>query len=34
VYLSKIDVADAFYHIWIGAENIPKLGVIFPAEAG
>jgi hypothetical protein len=32
VYLSEIYVADAFYCIWIRAEDVPKLGVQLPAE--
>jgi hypothetical protein len=32
--LAKIDVADAFYRIAIWVADVPKLGVIFPAEAG
>jgi hypothetical protein len=27
-------MADAFYRIWIRAEDIPKLGVLFPASVG
>jgi hypothetical protein len=34
VNLSNIDVADVFYRIWILAEDIPKLGVLFPAGVG
>jgi hypothetical protein len=30
VYLSKIDIADGFYRIWINPEDVPKLGIIFP----
>jgi hypothetical protein len=32
VYLSKIDIADGFYRIWINAEDVPKLGIIFPGD--
>jgi hypothetical protein len=32
VHLSKIDIADGFYCIWIKAEDVPKLGVMFPSE--
>jgi hypothetical protein len=34
VHLSKIDIADGFYHIWIKAEDVPKIGVLFPSRAG
>jgi hypothetical protein len=34
VYLSKVDIADGFYHIWVKAADIPKLGVLLPAEQG
>jgi hypothetical protein len=29
VYLSKIDIADGFYRIWVRAADVPKLGVLF-----
>jgi len=32
VCLSKIDISDGFYHIWVQAEDIPKLGVILPTR--
>jgi hypothetical protein len=34
VYLSKIDIADGFYRIGIRSEDVPKLGVLFPARDG
>jgi hypothetical protein len=34
VFLAKIDVAGAFYRITLWAADVPKLGVIFPSEAG
>jgi hypothetical protein len=34
VFLTKIDVSDAFYRIVIQAADVPKMGVISPAEAG
>jgi hypothetical protein len=34
VYLSKIDIANGFYQIGIRAQDIPKLGVLFPAREG
>lgn len=32
VHLSKNDVADGFYQIWVKANGIPKLTVLFPTE--
>jgi hypothetical protein len=32
VYLSKVDIADVFYRIWVKAADIPKLGVLLPEE--
>jgi hypothetical protein len=34
VYLSKIDIADGFYRIWVRASDVPKLGVLFPSTNG
>jgi hypothetical protein len=34
VYLSKVDIADGFYQIWVKAADIPKLDVLLPAEPG
>jgi hypothetical protein len=34
VYLSKVDIADGFYRIWVKAADIPKIGVLLPAEQG
>jgi hypothetical protein len=34
VYLSKIDIADDFYRIWVRANDVPKLGVLFPTDDG
>jgi hypothetical protein len=31
VYLSKIDIADGFYRIWVWASDVPKLGFMFPS---
>jgi hypothetical protein len=28
--MSKIDVADGYYHFWVRRADIPKLGVILP----
>jgi hypothetical protein len=34
VYLSKIDIADGFYRIWVRASDVPKLVVLFPSTNG
>jgi hypothetical protein len=34
VFLSKIDISDRFYRIAIRSEDIPKLAIMFPKEAG
>jgi hypothetical protein len=34
VYMSKIDIADGFYRVWVRARDVPKLGVLFPTEDG
>jgi hypothetical protein len=34
VYLSKIYIADIFYRVWVGANDVPKLGVLFPSADG
>ena len=34
VYISKIDIADGFYRIWLRACDIPILGVLFPTVPG
>jgi hypothetical protein len=34
VYLSKIDIANGFYRIWVRAPDVPKLGVLFPSADG
>jgi hypothetical protein len=34
VYLSKVDITDGFYHIWVKANDMPKLGVMLPSEQG
>ena len=34
VYLSKIDISDGFYRIWLRAEDIPKMAVLFPSRRG
>jgi hypothetical protein len=34
VYLSKIDIADGFYRIWVRASDVTKLGVLFPSTDG
>ena len=34
VYLSKIDIADGFYRVWLRTRDIPKLGVALPTTPG
>ena len=34
VTLSKIDIADGFYRVWLQLADIPKLGVILPTSPG
>ena len=34
VFLSKIDVADGFYRVWIQARDVAKLGVVLPTAPG
>jgi hypothetical protein len=34
VHLSKIDIADGFYRIWINADSVPKLRIVFPGSPG
>jgi hypothetical protein len=34
VYVSKIEMSDGFYRIWVRASDFPKLGVLFPSADG
>jgi hypothetical protein len=34
VHFSKIDLADVFYRVWVRASDVPKFGVLFPAQDG
>jgi hypothetical protein len=34
VFLSKVDIADGFYRIWVNANDVPKLGVVVPTAPG
>ena len=34
VYMSKIDIADGFYRVWVQTDDIPKLGVALPVPPG
>jgi hypothetical protein len=34
VHLSKIDIADGLYCIWISSDNVPKLGIMFTGASG
>ena len=30
VYMSKIDIADGFYRVWVQPRGVQNLGVVFP----
>jgi hypothetical protein len=34
IFLSKIDISDGFYRIWVNANDVPKLGVVVPTLPG
>ena len=34
IYLSKLDISDGFYRVWLALEDIPKLGVVFQVKEG
>jgi hypothetical protein len=34
VYLSKVDIADGFYQIWVRSADFAKLGVLLPTRSG
>ena len=34
VYMSKIDLADGFYRVWLNPEDTPALAVLFPSRPG
>lgn len=34
IYLSKVDISDGFYRIWLLPQDIPRLGVVFPTLPG
>jgi hypothetical protein len=34
VYMSKIDIADGFYWIWVRAADVPTFRVLFPSRLG
>jgi hypothetical protein len=34
VFLSKIDISDGFYHIWVNANGVTKLRVVVPTFPG
>ena len=34
VYISKVDIANGFYRIWLLPRDIPKLGILFPTASG
>ena len=33
VFMSKIDIADGFYRVWLQAADVPKLGVLLPSNS-
>ena len=34
VYMSKIDISDGFYHVWLDANDAPALSVVLPCHPG
>jgi hypothetical protein len=34
MYLFKLDIADGFYRVWVHPDDMAKLAVMFPHEAG
>ena len=34
VHLCKVDVADGFYQVWVGEDDVQKLGLILPGHEG
>jgi hypothetical protein len=34
VYLSKIDIAEGFYRIWVRDSDVLKIDVLFPSSDG
>jgi hypothetical protein len=34
VYLSKVDIVDGFYRIWVRSADVAKLGVLLPTRPG
>ena len=34
IYISKVDITDGFYRIWLLPRDIPKLRVLFPTAPG
>jgi hypothetical protein len=34
IHMSKIDIADGFYRVWVRARDVPKLGILFPSQDG
>jgi hypothetical protein len=34
VYLSKVDISDVFYRIWVRSADVAKLGVLLPTRPG
>jgi hypothetical protein len=34
VYLSKVNITDGFYRMWVKVADVPKVGVLLPVEPG
>jgi hypothetical protein len=34
ICLSKIEITDRFYHIWVRASDVPNMGILFLSRAG
>jgi hypothetical protein len=34
VYLSKVDILDGFFRIWVRSTDVAKLGVLLPTQPG
>jgi hypothetical protein len=34
VYMSKVDIADGFYRIWVTSTDVAKVGVLLPTRPG
>jgi hypothetical protein len=34
VFLSKVDIMDGVYHVWVNNNDVPHLGVAVPTKPG